>query len=364
MPWCRCGGTASRRGNPGRAGGRSAGRPARGSRTGPRPVAARPSSVAGAVGGSGRRSSEERSSSSGSMTRSARNWASCSRRRDLRFLVWAANWASTTRSQKSADWLAILRNQAPEQPEAQADHAQDDHRPAQQVLELVDDAPERPEEGQGVDDQEEQEERRAQPEQPLGRGARGVDDRRAQAVQEDRRRERAVQVGEEVDDVQAALDQVAQVVGGQRHGLGRALLAVGDQVADHRQPAEQGERRGGGGSGRRRGTNAGPHLVDQPLGGHLDQPLHHGLDRDLALLGPRPRLGHAGRRVGGQAPRSGSSRSARIRAASRRRLVAGRAAPRAGAARAPARPAGPAGDGGRSTRAAGRGTARTARCCG
>ena len=34
-----------------------------------------------------------------------------------------------------------------EQPEAQADHAQDDHRPAQQVLKPVHEAAERPEQG-------------------------------------------------------------------------------------------------------------------------------------------------------------------------------------------------------------------------
>ena len=175
------------------------------------------------------------------MTRSARNWASWSRRRDLRLLVWVANWASTTRSQKSADWLAILRNHAPSSQKTRQMHAQDDHRPAHQVLELVDDAAERLQERHGVDDQEEEEERRAQPEQPLGGRARGVDDRGAQAVEEDRRRQRAVQVGEEVDDVEPALDQVAQVVGGQGHGFGRALLAVGDQVADDRQPPDQGE---------------------------------------------------------------------------------------------------------------------------
>ena len=188
--------------------------------------------------GSGR-SSEERSSSSGSMTRSARNCASWSRRRDLRFLVWAANWASTTRSQKSADWLAILRNQAPSS-----------QKTRQTTPRMITGQPSRfwslsttPrngfEERQGVDDQEEKEKGRAQPEQSLGRRARGVDDRRAQAVEKDRRRERAVQIGEEVDDVEAALDQVAQVVGGQRHGFGRALLAVGDQVANDRQPPHE-----------------------------------------------------------------------------------------------------------------------------
>ena len=100
-------------------------------------------------------------------------------------------------------------------PEDQANASQDDDRPAHQVLELVDNAPERFQERQGIDDQEEKEKRRPQPEQPLGGRARGVDERGAQAVEEDRRRERAVQVGEEVDDVQPALDQVAQIVGGQ-----------------------------------------------------------------------------------------------------------------------------------------------------
>ena len=249
------------------------------------------------------------------MTRSARNWASWSRRRDFRFLVWAANWASTTRSQKSADWLAILRNQAAQRPEDQADHAQDDHRPAQQGLDLVDHAPERLQERQGVDDQEEEEEDRAQPEQPLGGRAGGVDDRGAQAVEEDRRRQRAVQVGEEVDDVEPALDQVAQIVGGQRHGLGRALLAVGDQVADDRQApdqreVEQAEIAVDGPDERR------PHPVDQPFGRHLDQALDHRLDGDLApvtLVSAASSIAGAGR------PSIRHSRSPRTRSASCRR---------------------------------------------
>ena len=78
-------------------------------------------------------------------------------------------------------------------------------------------------------------------EQSLGGRARGIDDRGAQAVEKDWRRERPLQVGEEVDDVEPALDQVTQIVGGQRHRFGRALLAVGDQVAESRQPADQGQ---------------------------------------------------------------------------------------------------------------------------
>ncbi len=175
------------------------------------------------------------------MTRSARNWASWSRRRDLRFLVCVANWASTTRSQKSADWLAILRNHAPSVPDDQADAAQDDDRPAHQGLEPVDDAPERFEKRQGIDDDEEEEEGRAEQEQAPGGRAGGVDEGGAQAVEEDRRRECSVQVGEEVDDVEPALNQMAQIIGGESHGFGRALLAVGDQVANDRQPPDQGE---------------------------------------------------------------------------------------------------------------------------
>ena len=161
------------------------------------------------------------------------------------------------------------------------------------------------EERHDLDDQEQHQERRAQQEQPLGRRAGGVDDRGAQAVEEDRRRERAVQVGEEVDDVQAALDQVAQVVGGQGHGLGRALLAVDDQVADAGQPADQREVEQAeiavDGDDERR-----PHPVDQPLGRHLDQPLDHGLDGDLAVLGlPRPARHRRRGRPGAAAGRSG-----------------------------------------------------------
>ena len=175
------------------------------------------------------------------MTRSVRNWASWSRRRDLRFLVWAANWASTTRSQKSADWLAILRNHAPSRPENQADATQDDDRPAHQGLEPVDDAAERLEKRQRVDGDKENEESRPQQEQSLGGRAGGVDESRAQAVEENRRRERSVQIGEEVDDVEPALNQMAQIIGGERHGFGRALLTVRDQVANDRQPPDQGK---------------------------------------------------------------------------------------------------------------------------
>ena len=58
-PWCRCGAAASRRGSPGRAGGRSAGRPARGSRTGTgRRVPRRPRPCPG-PSGIGTRSSED-----------------------------------------------------------------------------------------------------------------------------------------------------------------------------------------------------------------------------------------------------------------------------------------------------------------
>ena len=80
-----------------------------------------------------------------------------------------------------------------------------------------------------------------EPEQALGGRARGVDKGGAQAVEEDRRRERAVQVGEEVDDVEPALNQMSQIIGGESHGFGRALLAVGNQVANDGQAPDQGQ---------------------------------------------------------------------------------------------------------------------------
>ena len=95
------------------------------------------------------------------------------------------------------------------------------------------------ENGRRVHDQEKKQKRRAQPEQSLGRRARGVDDRGTQAVEKNRGRERAVKIGEEVDDVECALNQVAQIVGGERHGFGRAFLAVGDQVANDGQPSHE-----------------------------------------------------------------------------------------------------------------------------
>ena len=136
---------------------------------------------------------------------------------------------------------------------------------------------------QGIDDHEEEEEGRAQPEQALGGRARGVDEGRAQAVEEDRRRERSLQVGEEVDDVEPALNQMAQIVGGQGHGFGRALLAVGDQVADDRQAPDQGkieqtEIAVDGPHERRAGA------VDEPFRRHLDQALDDLLDGNLATV--------------------------------------------------------------------------------
>ncbi len=151
-----------------------------------------------------------------------------------------ANWASTTRSQKSADWLAILRNQAPNsQNTRQMTPRMMTGHPIK-VWSLSTTASKRLQERQGIDDQEEEEKDRPQRQQSLGGRARGIDDRGAQAVEKDRRRQRPLQVGEEVDDVEPALDQVTQIVGGQRHRFGGAFLAVGDQVAES--PAAGGSR--------------------------------------------------------------------------------------------------------------------------
>ena len=253
------------------------------------------------------------------MTRSERNCASWSRRRDLRPLVWAANWASTIRSQKSADWLAILRNQAPSDQNARQITPRMITGQPSSVWILSTTGAERREERHDLDDQEQHQERRAEEEQPLGRRAGGVDDRGAQAIEEYRRRERAVEVGEEVDAIQAALDQVAQVVGGQRHGLGGALLAIDDQVADSGQPADQREVEQAevavNGVDERR-----PHAVNQPLGRHLDEPLDDGLDGDLAVLGPGLGIGGSRPTGGGsrpiRPPKSPSRRAARLRRSS------------------------------------------------
>ena len=233
--------------------------------------------------GSASRSSAARRSSSGSMTRSARNWASWSRRRDFRLLVWVANWASTTRSQKSADWLAILRNHAPRS-----------QKTRQMTPRMMTGQPIKvwtlsttPRNGfrkdRALTIRKRKRKTEPEPEQPLGGRARGVDERGAQAVEEDRRRQRAVQVGEEVDDVEPALNQVAQIVGGERHGFGRALLAVGDQVANDRQAPDQREVEqpeiAVDGPHERR-----PRPVDEPFGRHLDQALDDRLDRDLATV--------------------------------------------------------------------------------
>ena len=168
----------------------------------------------------------QRRSNSGSITRSARNWASWSRRRDLEDLGMGGELGLDDPLAEIGRLVGDLAEPGAQRPEDQADHAQDDHRPAQQCLELVDHAPERLEEGHGVDDQEEHEEDRRRARAASWRAAGGVDDRGAQAVEEHRRGERALEIGEEVDDVEAALDQMAQVVGGEGHGLGRALLAV------------------------------------------------------------------------------------------------------------------------------------------
>ena len=182
-------------------------------------------------------------------------------------------------------------------------------------LQLVDDAPERLEKRQGVDDDEEEEEGRAQPEQALGGRAGGVDEGRAQAVEEDRRRERSLQVGEEVDDVEPALNQMAQIVGGEGHGFGRALLAVGDQVADDRQTPdqreiEQTEIAVDGPNERRAGA------VDEPFRRHLDQALDDLLNGNLTTVVLVDRFVDFGSRQG---RRSGPCRSRMTRSASCRR---------------------------------------------
>ena len=74
---------------------------------------------------------------------------------------------------------------------------------------------------------------------------------------------------------------VADVVRGQGDGLGRALLTVGHQAADHRQPAddrgvEQPEVAVG------RDHEPWTHPIDERLGRQLDQPFHQRLDGDLA----------------------------------------------------------------------------------
>ena len=153
------------------------------------------------------------------------------------------------------------------------------------------------------------------PEQPLGRRSRGAHDGRAQAVEKDRRRERSLQIGQEVDDVQEPLDQVAQVVGGQGDGLGRALLAIGDQVANHRQPAEQREVKQpkitvGRGDERR------SHPVEQPFGAELDQPIDQRLDGDLAAFVSLRLLACSPSNASAGSVSIRMSRSARMRAAS------------------------------------------------
>ena len=273
--------------------------------------------------------------------------------------MWVANWASTTRSQIVGRLVGDLA-----EPGAQRARRPGRSTPRMitgqpiKVWTLSTTRPERLQERQGVDDHEEKEEGRAQPEQSLGRRARGVDDRGTQAVEKDRRRERAVKVGEEVDDVEPALNQVAQVVGGQRHGFGRALLAVGDQVANDGQPpdereVEQAEIAVDGLDERR------SHPVDEPLGRHLDQALDHGLDGDLAagsfrsgdLESRRP----AGARSGFEVAQDSLRRAGRP--------GRGRAAPRRSLGRASTRCAGRPGDGGRSTRVSEPAAARTGRCC-
>ena len=167
-----------------------------------------------------------------------------------------------------------------------------------------------------------------------------------------------MQIGEEVDDVECALNQVAQIVGGERHGFGRALLAVGDQVANDRQPPHERE-------------------VEQPeiAVERLDLtpvPSDRGAARASSGSGARPRprrvfrgwgfperrpreSGPAGARRGirdrpGRAPRAG-------------RPDRGRAAPGRSLGRVRPRCAGRPSDGGRSIRVSGPGAARTRRCC-
>ncbi len=74
---------------------------------------------------------------------------------------------------------------------------------------------------------------------------------------------------------------MAQIIGGQRDGLGRALVAISDQVANHRQPPQERQVQEpeitiGRGDERR------THLVNQPFRTDLDQAVHHRLDGDLA----------------------------------------------------------------------------------
>ena len=92
-----------------------------------------------------------------------------------------------------------------------------------------------------------------------------------------------MQIGEKIDHVQEPLDEVTQVVGGQGDGLGRALLAIGHEVANDGQAAEQGsvkESKITVGRGHERRT----HPVEQPFGAELDQPVHQRFDRYLATF--------------------------------------------------------------------------------
>ncbi len=203
--------------------------------------------------------------------------------------------------------------------------------------------------------------KKAEPSQskPLGGRARGVDERGAQAVEEDRRRERPLQVGEEVDDVEAALDQVAQIVGGESDGFGRALLAVSDQVADDRQAPDQGEIEqpeiAVDGAYKRR-----PGAVDEPFRRHLDQTLDDLLDGNLATVILVGRLVDLGNRQGVDPGLEGRRDHTLGELPA---LVAIEPGLDGASARARARSVRSPGDGGRSTRTSASARARTRRCC-
>ena len=139
-PWCRCGAAASRRGSPGRAGGRSAGRPARGSRTGTgRPaVAPAASSLPGRdrvsaiaiVGGA-----EEQLGVDHALGQELGVLLAAA---GLEVLGLGGELGLDDPLAEVGRLVGDLAEPGAQRPEAQADHAQDDHRPAQQVLELVD----------------------------------------------------------------------------------------------------------------------------------------------------------------------------------------------------------------------------------
>ena len=74
------------------------------------------------------------------MTRSARNWASWSRRRDFEALGVGGELGLDHALAKIGRLVGDLAEPRAQQPEDQTDDAQDDHRPAHQGLDLVDDA--------------------------------------------------------------------------------------------------------------------------------------------------------------------------------------------------------------------------------